>query len=66
MIDVFFIEFFIMRMYNQKLEEYYKVTKAVASAWRLKKFPDRRYDEFTWREGTSDILELFNKIYPKK
>ena len=62
-IDVDFIEFYIKKKYKQKLEEYFGVTKSVSSAWRNTSFPEKRLHEFVYREGTSDLLELFNKIY---
>jgi hypothetical protein len=64
MIDIYFIEFYISRKYNKKLEEYFEVNKSVSSGWRNKKFPERRLKEFQYREGTSDIEALFRKIYP--
>ena len=39
MVDIFFIEFYIQRKYNQKLEEYFEVTKSVSSKWRNYNFP---------------------------
>lgn len=63
MIDIFFIEFYIFKKFNQKLEEYYGVTKAVSSKWRRHSFPERRLNEFLYREGTLDIIELINRIY---
>lgn len=62
-IDLKFIEFYIDKKYSQKLEEYYKVAKPVASNWRTKKFPLRRVDEFFYREGSKDVYELIKKIY---
>lgn len=62
-IDLHFIEFYIFKKYNKKLEEYYIVNKSVCSKWRNYKFPERRLNEFIWREGTSDIIELIKKIY---
>jgi len=63
MIDIYFIEFYISRKYNQKLEEYFCVTKSVSSGWRHGKFPERRLKEFLYRENTIDTLELFKRIY---
>ncbi len=62
-IDLKFIEFYIDKMYNLKLEEYFKVTKQIASNWRNKKFPERRKDEFFYREGSKNVSELIEKIY---
>lgn len=65
MIDIYFIEFYIKRLYNQKIEDYYGVTKAVASNWRRNNFPERRLKEFIYRERSENIYDLFEKIYPK-
>jgi hypothetical protein len=62
-IDIDFIEFYIRKKYKQRLEEYYGVNKSVASKWRNYNFPERRLNEFIWREGSVDILELLKKIY---
>ena len=62
-LDIHFIEFYIFKKYNQKLEEFFEVNKSVASKWRNTNFPERRMNEFIWREGTSDIMELFQRIY---
>lgn len=65
MIDILFIEFYIFKKYGIKLEDYFKVVKSVASAWRNKKFPEQRLHEFCYREGSNDIYKLFEKIYKK-
>ena len=62
-LDVDFIEFYIKKKYNQKLEEYYDVNKSISSRWRTNKFPEGRLHEFVYREGSSDIMELIKKIY---
>lgn len=62
-IDLKFIEFYVDKMYNLKLEEYFKVTKQIASNWRNKKFPERRKDEFFYREGSKNVSDLIKKIY---
>lgn len=63
MVDIHFIEFYIKKKYNQKLEEYFEVNKSVSSGWRNKKFPERRLKEFSYREGTLDVNDLFKRIY---
>lgn len=65
MIDIHFIEFYIQKKYGQRLEEYFDVNKSVASKWRKTHFPERRLKEFSFREGTLNLKELFNKIYPE-
>lgn len=63
MIDIFFIEFYIMKKYKIKLEDYFGVNKSISSRWRNYSFPDRRLDEFKYREGTIDVMELIKRIY---
>ena len=63
MIDIIFIEFYIYRKYNIKLEDYFGVVKSVASGWRNKKFPEQRLHEFCFKEGSTCIYEHFKKIY---
>jgi len=62
-IDVYFIEFFIKKKYNQKLEQYFNVNKSISSRWRNEYFPEKRLHEFVYREKTDDIIELLKKIY---
>ena len=62
-IDINFIEFYIKCKYSQKLEEYFEVNKSVSSKWRNESFPKRRLKEFSYREGTLDIKELFGRLY---
>lgn len=63
MIDIHFIEFYIFKKYNQKLEQYFNVVKSVSSGWRHGKFPEKRLHEFCFREGSSNIYDLFKSIY---
>ena len=63
MLDIQFIEFYIQKKYSKKLEEYFDVNKSVASKWRNISFPEKRLHEFVYNEGSSDIKELFNRIY---
>jgi len=62
-IDIHFIEFYIKRKYNKKVEEYFGVNKSIASKWRNTKFPVSRLHEFVYNEGTSDLIELIKRIY---
>lgn len=62
-IDIDFIEFYIKKRYKQKLESYFGVSKSVSSTWRNSSFPDKRLHEFVYREGSSDLIILFQKIY---
>ena len=63
MIDLDFIEFYIYKKYNQKLEEYFSVNKSAITKWRSLNFPEKRLHEFVYKEGSSDIVELFKVIY---
>ena len=63
MIDIIFIEFYLRKKYSQRTEEYFGVTSKIASHWRNKSFPEKRIHEFCYREGSSNILELFSFIY---
>lgn len=62
-IDVYFIEFYIFKKYNQKIYEYFDVNKSAITKWKNVSFPKKRLHEFVFREGTSDIIELIKKIY---
>lgn len=61
--DIKFIEFYIDKKYDKKLEDYFNVSKSVASGWRNKKFPESRLHEFVYNEGSNSLLELFKKLY---
>ncbi len=65
MMDFYFIEFYIARMYNIKLEDYFNITKTNSSVWRKKNFPKQRLHEFCFREKSNDVFELFERIYKK-
>lgn len=66
MIDFLFIELYIKKKYNQKVEEYFNIGKQSVSAWRISNsLPERRLYEFSLREGSDSLLELFEKIYIK-
>ena len=65
-IDVDFIEFYVKKKYNQRLHEYFSVSKPVASIWRNVKFPDGRLMDFVRKEGSMYIIELFDKIYKRE
>jgi hypothetical protein len=63
--DFLFLEFYIQKKYNQKVEDYFNVGKQSVSFWRTSNtIPPQRQLEFFKKEGSMDIKELFNKIYP--
>lgn len=62
--DFLFLEFYIMKKYNQKPEQYFNVGRQSTSLWRTSNvIPELRLLQFKDREGTLDIKELFSKIY---
>ena len=62
--DFLFLEFYIMKKYNQKPEQYFNVGRQSVSLWRTSNLiPELRLLQFKDREGTLDIKELFSKIY---
>lgn len=63
-IDFLFIEFYIKKLYNIKMEEYFNVTKQAVSEWRiLNQLPSRRIDIFLDKEGSINPLDLIHKLY---
>ena len=63
--DFLFLEFYIQKKYNQKVEEYFNLNKASISYWRsYNEIPEKRLLQFQLKEGTIDTKELFSKIYP--
>lgn len=62
-IDVYFIEFYIFKKYNQKIYEYFNVNKSAITKWKNVSFPEKRLHEFVYREGTSDMIELIKRVY---
>ncbi len=62
--DFLFLEFYISKKYNQKVEEYFNIGKQSVSFWRTSNnIPSQRLLEFYEKEGSMDIKELFLKIY---
>ena len=62
--DFLFLEFYIAKKYNQKVEEYFSVNKVSVSNWRTSNhIPPQRLLEFLEREGSTEPKELFSKIY---
>jgi len=64
--DILFIEFYIKKIYNKSLKEYFNVSSPVVSRWRKKSLPGNRLKEFFQKEETIDYYVLFERIYPKK
>lgn len=62
--DFLFLEFYIAKKYNQKVEEYFSVNKVSVSNWRTSNhIPPQRLLELLEREGSIEPKELFSKIY---
>ncbi len=65
-IDFLFLEFYIQKKYDKKVEEYFNIGKQSVSDWRVSnQIPSKRLIEFIKKEKSSDIHELFNRIYPE-
>lgn len=64
-IDLKFIQFFIKSLYNKTLEEYFFVQKSTVSGWRSRGLPKKYIEIFIDSEGSDDVYNLFEKIYPK-
>lgn len=62
--DFLFLEFYIQKKYNQKVEEYFKINKASVSYWRSSnEIPEKRLLQFQLEEGSIDPKQLFSKLY---
>ncbi len=62
--DFIFLEFYIKKKYNQKVEEYFNINKASISYWRTSnEIPEKRLLQFQLKEGSIEPKELFSKIY---
>ena len=63
-IDFLFLELYIKKKYDQKVEEYFNIGKQSVSDWRVSNtIPPKRLIEFMQTEGSMDPLELIKKIY---
>ena len=63
--DFLFLEFYIQKKYNQKVEEYFNLNKAAISYWRSSNsIPEKRVLQFQVKEGSINPIELFSQIYP--
>ncbi len=62
-IDIDFIEFYIKKKYNKKMNDYFSISRPVLSVWRKSGLPQGRLDEFMRREKSFDVFELFKRIY---
>lgn len=63
-IDFLFLEFYIQKKYNEKVEDYFAIGKQSVSDWRISNtIPPKRLIEFIQTEGSMDPLELIKKIY---
>lgn len=60
--DFLFLEFYIQKKYNQKVGEYFNVSKQSVSQWKGE-IPEKRLLQFHLREGSIIPEELIKKIY---
>lgn len=62
--DFLFLEFYIQKKYNQKVEEYFNVGRQSVSLWRVSnEIPEKRLLQFQLKEGSIIPKELFSKLY---
>jgi len=62
--DFLFLEFYIQKKYNQKVEEYFNVGKQSVSDWRINNhIPEKRLLQFQLKETSIDIEYLFSTLY---
>jgi hypothetical protein len=62
--DFLFLEFYIQKKYNQKVEDYFNTTRQSVSLWRKSNIiPEKRILQFQVKEGSIEIKELISKIY---
>jgi hypothetical protein len=62
--DFLFMEFYIKKKYDQKVEDYFKTTRQSVSLWRSSNIiPEKRLLQFQVKEGSLDPKELFSKIF---
>lgn len=62
--DFIFLEFYIKKKFNQKVEEYFNVGRQSVSDWRISNtIPEKRLLQFQVKEGSIDPKELFKKLY---
>jgi hypothetical protein len=62
--DFLFLEFFIQKKFNQKVEEYFNVGRQSVSDWRISNtIPEKRLLQFQVKEGSIDPKELFRQFY---
>ena len=62
--DFLFLEFYIQKKYNLKVEEYFNVGRQSVSDWRISNsIPEKRILQFQVKEGSIDPNELFKQFY---
>lgn len=62
--DFLFLEFYIKKKFNQKVEEYFNVGRQSVSDWRISNtIPEKRLLQFQVKEGSIDPKELFKQFY---
>jgi len=62
--DFLFLDFYIKKKYDIKLEEYFNVGRQSVSDWRISNtIPEKRLLQFQVKEGSIDPKELFKQFY---
>jgi hypothetical protein len=63
-IDFLFLELYIKKKYNERVEDYFNIGKMSVSGWRkTNTVPPKRLIEFYEKEKSINILELFKNLY---
>jgi hypothetical protein len=62
--DFLFLQFYIQKKYNQKVEEYFNIGRQSVSDWRItNSIPEKRLLQFQLKEGSIDPKHLFQQFY---
>jgi hypothetical protein len=63
-LDFKFLEFYIDKKYNMKVETYFNISKHSVSLWRTTNtIPAKRIVDFLNKEKTLNVNELLNNLY---
>jgi len=63
MIDFLFMEFYIKKKYNIKVETYFNIASQATSYWRKSnEIPPKRLLEFFNKENSLNVKDLFNLL----
>ena len=63
--DIYFIEYYVRKKYNQSLVEYYDISIITLYKWHSHGIPIMRVREFVKRERSDNMYELFCRLHEK-